>query len=417
MCMDERTARTSAVMKFARQRRVLIPAALACLSIVTMHLLLSHAGAVVPTGPGMPNDPAHNDLLFRFDSHVYFDIAKHGYSYDGDPASSPNIVFAPLFPLLMAVLHALTGIPLLACGFAIVWLSFIVGLVLLHRAVETQFGATHALWTSVGVAFSTGSFAFSALYAESVMLLGIAVCWRLMQQQRLLALGLASCALGLSRLTPAPMCLFIGLSILWRALEARRAGASGSQLARHLAAAALAWSGPVIYLGGMWIAFAQYGPVWEVFREIKTTSWGVSHSVITWWEFLSFQHMWRYVGLAFTNDVPIYKVLNLVWCVLAFGSSLWLIATRKLGWLAPGFIGYFLLVYYATAGRDGLVSTTRYHALLIPIFLMFASLHDAIARRSSQRIAWLVSGPLMAANAFSFVFWGTGFVQGHWFFF
>ena len=58
----------------------------------------------------MSSAPDHRGYrLFRFDAVYYRDIATTGYAYDGDPHSSPNIVFTPLFPLCVRAVAA-TGL-------------------------------------------------------------------------------------------------------------------------------------------------------------------------------------------------------------------------------------------------------------------------------------------------------------------
>jgi hypothetical protein len=67
------------------------------ISFAWVHLGIFY-GQSLTSGSGYPSVQAPD--LFRFDAAFYKDIAQNGYSYNGDPASSPNIVFAPLFPLL-----------------------------------------------------------------------------------------------------------------------------------------------------------------------------------------------------------------------------------------------------------------------------------------------------------------------------
>ena len=57
--------------------------------------------------PGHPSawrldvDPVRN-LLARWDTFFYLDIATRGYQWNGDPLKGQNVVFFPLFPLLDA---------------------------------------------------------------------------------------------------------------------------------------------------------------------------------------------------------------------------------------------------------------------------------------------------------------------------
>ena len=56
---------------------------------------------LIPPGEGLSEEFRSRPDLFRFDSAYYYTIATSGYSYNGEPYSSPNIVFAPLFPILI----------------------------------------------------------------------------------------------------------------------------------------------------------------------------------------------------------------------------------------------------------------------------------------------------------------------------
>ena len=47
-------------------------------------------------------DPVRN-LLARWDTFLYLDIATRGYHWNGNPLQQQNVVFFPLFPLLMRV--------------------------------------------------------------------------------------------------------------------------------------------------------------------------------------------------------------------------------------------------------------------------------------------------------------------------
>jgi len=49
---------------------------------------------------GYPTSTENTYDLYRFDSIYYRSIADWGYVYDGNPANSSNVVFAPLFRCL-----------------------------------------------------------------------------------------------------------------------------------------------------------------------------------------------------------------------------------------------------------------------------------------------------------------------------
>jgi hypothetical protein len=115
-------------------------------------------------------DPVRN-LLARWDTFWYLDIASRGYHWNGNPLEQQNIVFFPLYPLLMRLAGALLGGHPLAGGLAVSLLAFLFALVYLWRLVADQFGTETA--TTAVVLLCSFPFAvfFSAVYTESVFLL------------------------------------------------------------------------------------------------------------------------------------------------------------------------------------------------------------------------------------------------------
>jgi len=53
-------------------------------------------------------DPVRN-LLARWDSFWYLDIASRGYHWNGNALQQQNVVFFPLYPLLMRIVGAALG--------------------------------------------------------------------------------------------------------------------------------------------------------------------------------------------------------------------------------------------------------------------------------------------------------------------
>jgi len=55
------------------------------------------------------------NLLARWDTFWYLDIAQHGYRWNGHPLEQQNVVFFPLFPMMMRATGTVVGgHPLLA---------------------------------------------------------------------------------------------------------------------------------------------------------------------------------------------------------------------------------------------------------------------------------------------------------------
>jgi hypothetical protein len=115
-------------------------------------------------------DPVRN-LLARWDTFWYLDIATRGYHWNGNPLEQQNVVFFPLLPLLMRVGGApIGGHPLIA-GLAVSLAAFLLALCYFWRWTADRLGterATVAVWLLS--AFPLALF-FSAVYTESLYLL------------------------------------------------------------------------------------------------------------------------------------------------------------------------------------------------------------------------------------------------------
>jgi Gpi18-like mannosyltransferase len=173
--------------------------------------------------PGHPSawradvDPVRN-LLARWDTFFYLDIATRGYQWNGHPLEGQNVVFFPLFPMLMrGVGAAIGGHPLLA-GLLVSLVAFLLALVYVWRWAADRMGedtATGAVWLLS--AFPLAVF-FSAAYTESLYLLVVAgACYHAERRQftRSSALG---CLGGLVR----PNGLMLSIPIAWIAFVADR---------------------------------------------------------------------------------------------------------------------------------------------------------------------------------------------------
>ncbi len=111
------------------------------------------------------------NLLARWDTFFYYTIATDGYRWDPSIFRHYNVVFFPLYPMLMRWGGAaLGGHPLLA-GLLISLSAFAGALTLLYRLALLELGDDYA-WRSV-LLISTFPYAlyFSAVYTESLFLL------------------------------------------------------------------------------------------------------------------------------------------------------------------------------------------------------------------------------------------------------
>ena len=189
-------------------------------------LLVGLAAAVVigyTPEPGTPSawhvaDGPVRNLLARWDAFWYLDIVTRGYHWNGNPLEQQNVVFFPLYPLLMRVLGAVIGGHPLVAGLCVSLAAFLLALTYFWRWTADRLGAdaaTGAVWLLS--AFPLALF-FSAVYTESLyLLIVLAACYHAERRQfwRSALFGFLS---GLVR----PNGLLVSIPIAWTAFVADR---------------------------------------------------------------------------------------------------------------------------------------------------------------------------------------------------
>ena len=213
----------------AAASRASLPAALRAVAIpflvTRIGALLVGVAAAVFIGytpePGHPSawrldvDPVRN-MLARWDTFFYLDIATHGYQWNGDPLKGQNVVFFPLFPLAMRGLGTLIGGHPLLAGLIVSLAAFLLALIYFWRWTADRLGAeiaTGAVWLLS--TFPLGVF-FGAAYTESLYLLVVvAACYHAERRQfaRTAAAGFLA---GLVR----PNGLLLAIPVAWTAFVA-----------------------------------------------------------------------------------------------------------------------------------------------------------------------------------------------------
>lgn len=372
------------------------------LSWATVHAGVWLGDRYLPKGDGYPPASEARPALFRFDSYYYLDIADNGYRYDGDPAGSPNIVFAPLFPLLAELLAYLPGLDEVRAGFALNALLLVCAFFCLTLTLETCLTPLAAFTVLAALGTSAGAYSLHAYYSESTMLAALALALLASVRGWWLTLGIASLLLGASRLAALPMVLAFTFLLAYR---------------RH-PAALLAPLGSALYLG--YLAW-NFGEPFSLIAEIQSSSWGRFHPETEWTALVSGRYLLTYLGAAVARGLETFsdvQTLNLVWLCLVLASAVFTIADRRYrATFAPVFVPYALFVYATAASSPYLISVHRFAIVVVPLFLMGAALHLWLARRVHRVVAVGVTASLLALNAAYGCFHAAMFNQGHWFWF
>lgn len=158
------------------------------------------------------------DLQARWDTDFYNQIATAGYRWDRSAFLHQNVVFFPLYPLLMRWGGAvLGGHPLLA-GTLISLAAFAGAIALLYRLAVLELGEERA-WPVI-LLVSTYPFAlfYSAVYTESLFLLLTVGAFYAMRRRYFVRAALAGLAAGLTR----PNGFWLALPLVWMVVAAAK---------------------------------------------------------------------------------------------------------------------------------------------------------------------------------------------------
>jgi hypothetical protein len=364
-------------------RAVALPFALSRIAVLVVGFL---AASVIgygaqPTGPAawrVAPDPLHN-LLARWDTYWYLDIATHGYHWNGNPLIQQNVVFFPLYPMLLRVVGTAFGGHVLLAGLAISLAAFFVALTYVWRWIADDLGpetATGAVWLLCAFPFSIF---FSAVYTESLFLLAVAgALWHARRHDFVIAAVFGLCA-GLVR----PNGCLVALPLSWLIFAARRDLGSGraSWIAPVIAAIAPV-AGVLLFTcylhttvgdGFAWVAGQG---AWEAL-----TPWGRTAGEVI-----------GGVKSAAARDIAIHAA-NAASVILALASLL--PVARALGFASALFVATSVV---PGAALHGLQSLGRFTSVAFPVFGWLAMKMYGRSRR------WLIGvfaiGQMIAAALF-----------------
>jgi hypothetical protein len=194
------------------------------IGIIGTRLAILFLGAVAVTIVGTIPAPtaealwrvSSNELLnlqARWDTDFYHQIATVGYRWDPSVFLHQNVVFFPLYPLLMRWGGALLGGHPLLAGTIISLAAFAGAISLLYRLAVLELGAEKA-WPVI-LLVSTYPYAlfYSAVYTESLFLFLTVGAFYAMRRRHLPLAALAGFAAGLTR----PNGFWLALPLLWMA--------------------------------------------------------------------------------------------------------------------------------------------------------------------------------------------------------
>jgi hypothetical protein len=342
------------------------------------------------------------NLPARWDANWYLGIATEGYHFSPSPPGlQQSIAFFPAYPMLVrAVARVLGGyLPAyIAAGMLVSFAAFFGALIYLYalaRDTLDEDEARFALWLTATYPFALF---FSAIYTESLLLLGLAATFYHFTSGRFGRAALWGLLVGLTKtngfLLSIPLAM-MAVSPLFSATGGTGGtGGKTSGTRPRVVAAVLAASAPGV---GMLI-YSAY--IWHLTGD--PVGWLRAHGA--WGR--EYQGLASLVGdrlniianagvEGYVASLP-HDVLNALG-VLFVLAAVWPVA-RKLGLAYAVFILIFILPPLAAGG---LISAGRFSSVLFPAFLWVAGVVPP-----RHRGAWLASfAAVQALNAAMFYTW------------
>lgn len=340
---------------------------------------------------------------YRYDTGWYLHIAYAGYQAD-----PPNLIFAPLYPLLIRLLAPLTAGDYLLAALLISNAAGVAALALLFRFVERGWGTRSAWLTLLLYASFPTAFYLVAGYTESLFMALLLGAWLALLKRRYWLAGALALGASLTRTQAWLLALPFAYLVLehlaalhgggWKGLrhlvthplETIRRGlpAAPAVIGGPLGTALYVFGLPLAGIGSVEAAFTQ--PPWNT--EIRPP-W---EALIQAWEALA-------NGTAHLHDVA--SVLALVLVV-----TLGIVALRRLHpayslWVWSTLL-FILLRKHDTYQLHGLL---RYTLYFFPVFVMLALLLNRQENRAIRwaTVAWIGVGfTLQLALVAAFSLWG-----------
>ncbi|HXI34046.1 MAG TPA: mannosyltransferase family protein [Gemmatimonadales bacterium] len=160
------------------------------------------------------------NLQARWDTAFYHSIATTGYDWNRAAFLHQNVVFFPLYPLLMRCGGALLGGHPLLAGTLISLAAFSGAIVVLYRLAVLEIGEERAWPVILLMATYPYALFYSAVYTESLFLLLTVSAFYAMRRGWLVPAALAGFGAGLAR----PNGFWLALPLLWLAVTAPEPG-------------------------------------------------------------------------------------------------------------------------------------------------------------------------------------------------
>lgn len=153
---------------------------------IYFYLILLFSKSTLPVNPTY----LAQSRLANFDGVHYLSIAENGYGY-------AQQAFFPLFPILIKLMHQITGVSYLSAGIILSNIILLLLLLVFYKWIKKLFDTNISKWTAILFVSSPMAFFLQCLYTESLFLLLVALSFLLAGNKKyFLALFVAGIASG-----------------------------------------------------------------------------------------------------------------------------------------------------------------------------------------------------------------------------
>lgn len=297
----------------------------------------------------------------RWDAYWYLDIAKNGYALRGE--AQANVVFFPLYPLLVRFVGLVVGGDLVLAGWLVSSVCLALAAAAFARLVQEFHPEIDPVLPVVFLLAHPAAFFLNAVYSESLFLLLTFAMLLAARRGRFWTAGVFAALASATRVAG----LFAGVLL---AAEFIHAHGLRGLLTRRVFALGLAPLGILTFFLHHQIVFGDFFLFFEAQRKF-----GRDLAVTA-------------ADLAVKNSPGlVVRLLDYFFLASALAAGAWALVRLRTSY------GVYMLVTLAVAIASGsLLGAARYTMVLFPIHLAGASL-----RSPALRFAWLFGSTLLQA--------------------
>jgi Gpi18-like mannosyltransferase len=311
----------------------------------------------------------------RWDSKWYIDIAKNGYSYDKEGLS--NVVFFPLYPILMKAAEFFTGMNLSLSGWIISVLFAGLSVIYLYKlAKEFHKNSDPILTAFLMLLFPTAIF-LNAVYSESTFLFFSIASFYHVRKGQLLKGGIFGLLAALTRFSG--ILLFVPLAI--ELIYENRKKLINEKIIKKMLQLLLIPLGSLIFFLFYWIRFGDFFMYFTA-----EDAWGRNFGLN--------QENFLKVGIPATVNFSLDAAF------VFFGLITSYLVFKK---VRPSYGIYMLLSILVPLASGTFASMGRYILVLFPIYLLGASIKDKV-----YNYLWILTSALFLG------LYLTLYASGYW---